>query len=99
MTPLPSTITCIATLVRLVPDECTHAHHSRIAMSSVPPFIAPQRSDDPAAAAAQAKAIFEASVAHLRDALQRFVSGENLTQHVRACYSFVRVHTETVARA
>src|SRR5437867_610115 len=100
MTPLPSTITCIAALVLVLSaDECTHAHPKRMFMSSVPPFIAPQRYDDPAAAAAQAKAIYEASVAHLRDALTRFVAGENLAQHVRACYPFVRVHTDTVARA
>src|SRR5436305_10907623 len=68
-------------------------------MPSVPPFIAPARFDDPAAALDQVRAIYEASVAHLRDALQRFVAGEALSRHVRACYPFVRVHTDTVARA
>ncbi len=68
-------------------------------MSSVPPYIAPSRFDDPAAALAQVKAIYGGSVGHLRDALQRFVGGEVLAQHVRACYPFVRVHTDTVARA
>ncbi|WP_372525551.1 AMP nucleosidase [Piscinibacter sp.] len=68
-------------------------------MSSVPDFVAPVRFDDPAAALAQVQAIYDASVAHLRDALQRFVAGEPLTQRVRACYPFVRVHTDTVARA
>ena len=68
-------------------------------MSSVPPFIAPDRFDDPHAALARVKAIYDASVGHLREALQRFVAGESMAQHVRACYPFVRVHTDTVARA
>ena len=77
-------------------------------MPSVPPFIAPARFDDPAAALAQVRAIYDGSVTHLRDALQRFVGGEALAQRagqvdaltrVRACYPFVRVHTDTVARA
>jgi AMP nucleosidase len=67
--------------------------------SSVPPFIAPASFEDPAAALEQLRGIYDASVAHLRDALQRFVAGETQAQHVRACYPFVRVHTETVARA
>jgi AMP nucleosidase len=64
-----------------------------------PPFIAPARYDDPAAALAQVQRIYEASVAHLRDALQRFVAGATPDQRVRACYPFVRVQTDTVARA
>src|SRR5262245_55847355 len=68
-------------------------------MPSVPPFIAPARYEDPAAALDQVRGIYEATVAHLRDALQRFIAGETLAQHVRACYPFVRVHTDTVARA
>ena len=68
-------------------------------MPLMPPYIAPSRFDDPAAALAQVRAIYEASVAHLRGALQAFVSGELPPGHVRACYPFVRVHTDTVARA
>jgi AMP nucleosidase len=68
-------------------------------MASLPPFIAPSRFDDPASALEQVRRIYDASVAHLRDALQRFVAGQPLEQHVRACYPFVRVHTDTVARA
>jgi len=64
-----------------------------------PPFIAPVRFDDPAAAVAQVRAIYDASVGHLREALRRFVAGEDLPGPVRACYPFVRVRTETVARA
>jgi AMP nucleosidase len=64
-----------------------------------PHFIAPARFDDPAAALDQVQAIYECSIKHLRDCLQRFVGGEQLTEHVRACYPFVRVHTDTVVRA
>jgi AMP nucleosidase len=67
-------------------------------MSSLP-YIAPARFDDPVAALAQVRSIYDASVAHLRDALHRFVAGEDIGPHVRACYPFVRVHTDTVARA
>jgi AMP nucleosidase len=63
------------------------------------PFIAPTRYDDPAAALAQVQTIYEQSVGWLREALQRFVAGERFEQHVRACYPFVRVRTDTVARA
>jgi AMP nucleosidase len=68
-------------------------------MPSLPPFFAPTPFDDPAAALAQVQAIYGASVAHLRDALQRFVAGEDLPQRVRGCYPFVRVQTSTVERA
>jgi AMP nucleosidase len=64
-----------------------------------PPFVAPARFDEPAAALAQVRRIYDSSVAHLRDALQRFVAGETPAQRVRACYPFVRVQTDTVARA
>ena len=64
-----------------------------------PPFIAPARFDDPVEALAQVRRVYDGSVAHLRQSLQRFVAGEPIDQHVRACYPFVRVHTDTVARA
>jgi AMP nucleosidase len=67
-------------------------------MPSLPLFIAPARFNDPAAALAQVQAIYRSSVEHLRGALQRFVAGEDMG-HVRACYPFVRVRTDTVARA
>jgi AMP nucleosidase len=70
-----------------------------MATSHTPQFVAPLRFDDAAAALAQVQAIYAASVAHLRDSLQRFVAGEDTAQRVRACYPFVRVHTDTVARA
>ena len=69
------------------------------AMPYLPPFIAPTRYNDPAAALAQIRAIYEQQIAHLRDAMQRYVAGETMPGHVRACYPFVRIHTETVARA
>ena len=62
-------------------------------------FVAPANFNDPAAALAQVKRIYDTSIAHLRDALQKFVAGAELSGRVRACYPFVRVHTRTVARA
>ena len=72
-------------------------------------FVAPVRFDDPAAALAQVRLIYDNNVTHLREALQAFVaagSGDaagaqagDVPDRVRACYPFVRVHTDTVARA
>jgi len=62
------------------------------------PFFAPLAFDDAAAALACAQRIYSAGVTHLRDALQRFVAGEDLAR-TRACYPFVRLRTSTVARA
>lgn len=63
-----------------------------------PLFFAPDRFDDAEAALARIQAIHSAGVAFLREALQRFVAGEDIGP-VRACYPFVRVRTDTVARA
>ena len=68
-------------------------------MPIVPTYIAPARFDDAAAALAQVRSIYDSSIAHLREALQTFVAGDELASRVRACYPFVRVHTDTVARA
>ena len=68
-------------------------------MQPNPTFIAPAKFDDAAAALAQVRHIYDTSIAHLRDCLQRFVAGESLPGRVRACYPFVRVSTRTVARA
>ncbi|OOG50543.1 AMP nucleosidase [Polaromonas sp. C04] len=68
-------------------------------MPYLPPFIAPTRHTDAAAALAQVQAIYSQQIDHLRQAMQRFVAGESLPGHVRACYPFVRIHTHTVARA
>ncbi|NHQ85397.1 AMP nucleosidase [Iodobacter sp. HSC-16F04] len=67
-------------------------------MPYLPEFIAPTRHADPLEALAQVRLIYESSVAHLRDAMQRFVAGEALPGHVRAYYPFVRIQTDTVAR-
>ncbi|WP_295956067.1 AMP nucleosidase [Rhodoferax sp.] len=68
-------------------------------MPYLPAFIAPTRFTDPVAALAQVRLIYDQQIEHLRLAMQRFVAGETLPGHVRACYPFVRLHTETVARA
>lgn len=68
-------------------------------MPYLPAFIAPTRYTDPVAALAQVRLIYDQQIAHLRDAMHRYVAGETLPGHVRACYPFVRVQTETVARA
>jgi AMP nucleosidase len=64
-----------------------------------PPFIAPQKFTNAAAALAQANRIYEGSIAHLRDAMQRYVAGDDINTRVRACYPLVRIHTDTVSRA
>ncbi|GAB2845012.1 AMP nucleosidase [Pseudoduganella ginsengisoli] len=63
------------------------------------PFITPRHFDDPAAALAHVQHLYEDSIGYLRESLQRFVAGENPPEHVRACYPYVRINTETVARA
>jgi AMP nucleosidase len=68
-------------------------------MSTAPNYIAPARFDEPEAALAQVRAIYDGSIAHLRDALQAFVAGAPPAGRVRACYPVLRVHTDTVARA
>ena len=68
-------------------------------MPYLPSSIATRSFSDPQAALAQVKTIYDASLSHLRSAMQRFVAGEELPGHVRACYPFVRIHTETVVRA
>src|SRR5450759_4039033 len=67
-------------------------------MPYLPTFVAPARFTDPAAALALVREIYDSSIQHLREAMRRFVAGENLPGHVRACYPFVRVQTNTVAR-
>jgi len=67
-------------------------------MPYLPTFVAPARFTDPAAALALAREIYYSSIQHLRGAMRRFVAGEDLPGHVRACYPFVRVQTHTVAR-
>lgn len=68
-------------------------------MPFAPSYVAPMRFDDPAAALARVREIYDGSIQHLRGALQSFVAGDSLAGRVRACYPVVRVHTDTVARA
>ncbi len=68
-------------------------------MPVVPTYVAPSRFDDPIAALAQVRSIYDAGIAHLRAALKSFVQGDTSAARVRACYPFVRVQTDTVARA
>lgn len=64
-----------------------------------PQFTPSASFDNPEAAFEQVRTIYERSIAFLRESLQRFVGGENFPERVRACYPFVRVHTDTVLRA
>ena len=67
-------------------------------MLTLPPFFAPAAFTDADAALERVLAIYQGSTAHLRQWLQRFVSGEPLPGRVRAFYPVVRVRTQTVAR-
>ena len=69
-----------------------------VCMPYLPPFIAPTRHSDAESALAQVRAIYSQQINHLREAMQRFVAGESLPGHVRACYPFVRIHTDTLVR-
>ncbi|MFN0186769.1 MAG: AMP nucleosidase, partial [Aquabacterium sp.] len=68
-------------------------------MHESPPLIITRSFDDADAALAHAAAIYDGAVAHLRQAMQRYVNGEVPAQPVRACYPYVRVRTDTVERA
>ena len=68
-------------------------------MPTHPPFIAPQSFTNAADALAQVRKIYDSSIAHLRQAMQRFVAGDDTLEHVRACYPLVRIQTDTVFRS
>ena len=61
-------------------------------MLIVPPYIAPVSLADAEAVLQQVRLIYDSGVRHLRDALQRFVSGEDFSARVRAFYPVVRIH-------
>ena len=61
-------------------------------MPIVPPYIAPTCLADADAVLQQVRCIYDSGVRHLRDALQRFVQGEDFPDRVRAFYPVVRVH-------
>jgi AMP nucleosidase len=63
-----------------------------------PPFVAPRHVDNPAAAYEQVRAIYDDAIAYLRHRVDRFIAGAELRQRVRACYPYVRVRVDTVAR-
>ncbi|MEY2953693.1 MAG: hypothetical protein RLZZ401_1780 [Pseudomonadota bacterium] len=68
-----------------------------------PSFIAPARFSDPVAALAQVQRIYQQQIEHLRAAMHAFVAQPDgtplpLGTKVRACYPFVRIQTDTVAR-
>ena len=66
----------------------------------IEPLLVPRESfDDPDAAVARVREIYQAGVDHLRMHLHDFVAGRVPASHVRACYPSVRVRTDTVARA
>ena len=77
-------------------------------MPQLPSFIAPTRYAYAADALAQVQLIYGQQITHLRTAMQRYVAGETLPgqgdaqkhtpSRIRACYPFVRIHTETVSR-
>ena len=67
-------------------------------MPYLPSFIAPTRYSNASQALTQVQLIYGQQIAHLRTGMQRYVAGETLPGHVRACYPFVRIHTETVSR-
>ncbi len=64
-----------------------------------PTFIAPSRYRDAESALAQVQRIYTQQITHLRESMRRYVAGQLPAGRVRACYPFVRVQTQTVARA
>ncbi len=68
-------------------------------MPILPSFIAPTAYQDPDQALAQVQRLYQQSVEHLREAMQRFVAGETFSDRVRAFYPFVRLQTDTVLRS
>ena len=66
---------------------------------STPILIVTQSFNDADQALAHVKAIYDSGIDHLRQRLHDFVGGATPAGRVRACYPFVRVRTDTVARA
>ena len=68
-------------------------------MHKTPHFTAPVFYRDPAAALAQVQAIYQRGVDHLRLAMREFVAGGDFHHtRVRACYPFVRLHTQSASK-
>ncbi|TBO31306.1 AMP nucleosidase [Aquabacterium lacunae] len=71
-------------------------------MSTTPleaPKAVSRHFDNAQAAFDHIQALYDGQIAYLREALSRFVAGETFDKPVRAKYPFVRIHTDTVARA
>ena len=66
---------------------------------TTPPLIPTQSFTDAGAALAHVTGIYANGIAHLRQSLHDFMGGTNPGDRVRAFYPFVRVRTDTVARA
>jgi AMP nucleosidase len=64
-----------------------------------PTLISTQSFTNAEAAYAHAAAIYASGIAYLRQSLADYVAGHEPPGRVRARYPFVRVHTDTVARA
>ncbi len=60
-----------------------------------PPLYPPAHFDNATAAFDYARTIYEGSVRHLREHFKRFLRGEKISEHVRACYPFVRMKATT----
>ncbi len=67
-------------------------------MISYPRFRAPERFTDPDAALAQVQTLYDEATSYLREAMQSYVAGHDLRERVRACYPYLRIQTESVAR-
>ena len=68
-------------------------------MAHTPDFIAPTLHHSADSALQQVHELYQQQVQHLREAMRRFVLGEDPPGRVRACYPFVRLQTHTEARA
>jgi AMP nucleosidase len=53
---------------------------------------------DPQQALARVQALYAQQIQLLRDAMHRYVAGEDLPGPVRACYPYVRIHTATAVQ-
>jgi AMP nucleosidase len=63
------------------------------------PKVVSRHFDDAGEAYDHVLKLYNGQVEHLRQSLQRFVAGDVFEGPVRAKYPFVRIHTDTVARA
>ncbi len=66
---------------------------------TTPTLIVTQSFNDADQALAHVTTIYNSGIDHLRQSLHDFVAGATPAGRVRACYPFVRVRTDTVARA